>query len=144
MIRLKSLAWIEDKGELFVVCNHDSVKGDDYYRPIGGSVGFGERTLDAIHREVREELGTTITIIGEPLILENIFTCDGKPGHEIDFLYPARFDDLAFYERKPYLLCEDSGETFEAMWVGIEHCLNGHLRLVPEFLIDWYRRNAYG
>lgn len=88
MIRLKTLAWIEENGELFVVRNHDSVKGDDYYRPIGGSVNFGERTVDALRREVQEELGTTISITGEPLIIENIFTCDGKAGHEIDYLFP--------------------------------------------------------
>lgn len=137
-IRLKSLAWIEDDHSLFVVRNHDVVKGDDYYRPIGGSVNFGERTADALVREVGEELGTRISITGNPMIVENIFVCDGVPGHEIDYIYPARFEDPGFYTRKIYPLREDTGTTFEAMWVEIEACLQGLIRLVPEELLEWY------
>ncbi|HPS41570.1 MAG TPA: NUDIX domain-containing protein [Anaerolineaceae bacterium] len=139
MIRLKTLAWIEENGELFVVRNHDSVKGDDYYRPIGGSVNFGERTVDALRREVQEELGTTISITGEPLIIENIFTCDGKAGHEIDYLFPAQFDSPEFYERRIFDLVEEGGERFDALWVSIDDCLEGKYRLVPEELLAWYR-----
>ncbi len=138
LIRLKSLAWIEDGHSLFVVRNHDVVKGDDYYRPIGGSVNFGERTTDALVREVSEELDTSISITGDPMIVENIFVCDGVTGHEIDYLYPARFNDPAFYTRKIYPLREDSGTFFDAMWVEIEACLKGIYRLVPEELMSWY------
>ena len=140
VIRLKTLAWIEENGELFVVRNHDRVKGDDYYRPIGGSVNFGERTVDALQREVLEELGTTISITGEPLILENIFTCDGKAGHEIDYLYPAEFGSQEFYERRIFDLVEEGGARFDALWVSIDECLDGKYRLVPEELLAWYRR----
>jgi len=139
LIRLKTLAWIEEDHSLFVVKNHDSVKGDDYYRPIGGSVNFGERTVDALLREITEELDTTITITGDPLIVENIFSCDGVTGHEIDYIYPARFTDPDFYNRRTYSLREDSGETFDAVWIEIEDCLNGIYRLVPEELLEWYR-----
>lgn len=141
-IRLKTLAWIEDDHALFVVKNHDAVKGDDYYRPIGGSVNFGERTADALLREVTEELDTTISITGAPLILENIFVCDGATGHEIDYLYPARFNNPGFYTRKTYTLLEDSGDTFDAMWLDIEDCLKGEYRLVPEELLEWYRSHT--
>lgn len=139
LIRLKTLAWIEEDHALFVVKNHDSVKGDDYYRPVGGSVNFGERTMNALLREVNEELDTTITITGDPLIVENIFVCDGEIGHEIDYLYPSRFNDPGFYARKIYSLREDSGETFDALWIEIEACLTGKHRLVPEELLEWYR-----
>lgn len=144
MIRLKTLAWIENKGALFVVRNLDKVKGNHYYRPIGGSVNFGERALDALMREVQEELGTSITITGEPLIVENIFTCDGKPGHEIDYLYPSRFDNPAFYERRTFRLVEETGEAFDATWIEISDCLNGHFRLVPEGLLELYRSRRSG
>lgn len=139
LIRLKSLAWIEDDRALFVVRNRDAVKGDDYYRPIGGSVNFGEKTAEALLREVNEELAATISITGDPLIVENIFVCDGVTGHEIDYLYPARFTDPGFYTRKTYALHEDSGQTFDALWIKIDACLNGEFRLVPEELLTWYR-----
>ena len=70
-IRVKALAWIEDKGMLFVVKMHDAVKGDDYYRPVGGSVEFGERSHEAVVREVREELSTEIDLLAPPFVVEN-------------------------------------------------------------------------
>jgi ADP-ribose pyrophosphatase YjhB (NUDIX family) len=139
IIRVKALAWIEQDGYLFVVKMHDSVKGDDYFRPVGGCVEFGESTIAALHREMNEELNTTLTISGEPLIMENIFTCDGEPGHEIVYLYPARFDDPGYYERKLFTLHEANGEALESSWINLEECLRAELRLVPEALLDWYR-----
>lgn len=138
-IRVKSLAWIEDQGMLFVVKMTDKVKKDDYYRSIGGSVEFGELGIDAVKREVHEELNTEIEITGAPLILENIFTCDGEPGHEIDYFYPCKFADKSFYERKTFSLTEADGSYWNAMWVKLEDCLSGTIRLVPETLLEWYK-----
>ncbi len=141
-IRVKSLAWIEDQGELFVVRMHDKVKGDDYYRPIGGSVEFGESSEEAVLREAWEELHTRLEIIGAPVVVENRFDCDGEQGHEIDFLVPCRFTDQEFNLRQEHDLIEASGERFKAYWIPIKDCLNGSLRLVPEALLNWYQRNS--
>jgi ADP-ribose pyrophosphatase YjhB (NUDIX family) len=137
-IRVKTLAWIEHDNFLFVVKMHDSDKADDYYRPPGGSVEFGETTSEALHREMKEEMNTTITIKGSPLIIENLFMCDGEMGHEIDYLYPAHFNDERYYEMKSFDLIEANGETFQASWISLERCLSGELRLVPEALLNWY------
>ena len=137
-IKVKALAWLEDKGELFVLKLSDSVKGDEYYRAIGGTVEFGELTEEALLREVKEELNTGVIINGEPMILENLFVCDGEPGHEIDYLYPCKFPDPTFYERKEYNLF-DFGQELSAMWVPVGEFLNGSRRLVPEELLAWYR-----
>ena len=141
-IRVKSLAWIEDGQELFVVRMHDRVKGDDYYRPIGGSVEFGESAEEAVQREALEELHTRVEIIGAPVVVENRFDCDGEPGHEIDFLVPCRFVDQEFDLRQEHDLVEANGECFKAFWIPIEDCLNGRLRLVPDALLNWYQRNS--
>lgn len=137
-IRVKALAWIEDKGMLFVVKMHDSVKGDDYYRPVGGSVEFGERSHETVVREVQEELNTEIKLIAPPFIVENHFICDGEQGHEIDFLFPARFTDLTFYERNVFRLVEANGDEADALWIPIAECISRALRLVPEELNQWY------
>lgn len=143
-IRVKALAWIEDKDMLFVVRMHDSVKGDDYYRPVGGSVEFGEPSHETVLRELREELNTEIELIASPFVVENHFVCDGKAGHEIDFLFPARFTDLAFYERKTYRLVEANGDVADALWIPIADCVSGNLRLVPEELPNYYANRHKG
>jgi 8-oxo-dGTP pyrophosphatase MutT (NUDIX family) len=139
-IRVKSLAWIEHEGLTFVVTMPDSVKQDYYFRPIGGSVEFGETSLEAVKREWMEEMQAEINVSGEPLILENFFTCDGKFGHEIDYIYPASFLDIRFYENKSYRLVEADGSEFKALWVSIADCLSGKLRLVPEPLLQWIQK----
>ncbi|MRR31017.1 NUDIX domain-containing protein, partial [bacterium] len=122
---------------LFVVKMTDKVKKDDYYRPVGGSVEFGEFAINAVQREVSEELNTEIEITGAPLILENLFTCDGEAGHEIDYFYPCKFVDERFYERKNFELIEADGSHWQAIWVKRSDCLDGTLRLVPDSLLDW-------
>lgn len=138
-IRVKSLAWIDDGDLLFVVKMADKVKNDYYYRPVGGSVEFGELALETVKRELREELSAEIEITGNPMILENIFTCDGEPGHEIDYIYPCKFVDQNFYERKIYDLTEADGSHWQALWVKLSDCLDGTIRLVPETLLEWYK-----
>ena len=138
-IRVKVLAWIQQDDYLFVVRMHDSVKGDDYYRPVGGSLEFGESTLHALHRELKEELNTGVVTTSEPMVLENIFTCDGERGHEIVYLYPAHFSDTTYAKHQVYPLVEANGAVYEASWISIDTFANGSLRLVPEGLLEWYR-----
>ena len=137
IIRVKTLAWLQAGSAIFVVRMHDEIKGDDYYRPIGGSVEFGETTREALLREAQEELGTGVCITGEPLILENLFTCDGEQGHEIDYIYPSQFIDTAFNQPRVYPLIEASGEHYETAWIALPKFLSGEQRLVPEALLEW-------
>jgi 8-oxo-dGTP pyrophosphatase MutT (NUDIX family) len=138
-IKVKALAWIENEGKIFVVRMSDSVKGDQFYRSIGGSVEYGETAREAVKREAMEELNAEIEVSGEPLVLENLFIHEGKNGHEINFVFTCRFLDRRFYEDKVYNLIEANGEEFDAMWVPMEDCLSGKLRLVPEQLHEWYK-----
>jgi 8-oxo-dGTP pyrophosphatase MutT (NUDIX family) len=135
-IKVKSLAWLENEGMLFVVKIFDTFKNEDFYRPIGGTVEFGESALQALQREVAEEMNTRVSVIAAPLILENLFVCDGNPGHEIVYLYPCRFCEANFYERKTYRRLEANGRIMDALWVSIAEFLSGKYRLVPEAFMD--------
>ncbi|MET4782178.1 NUDIX domain-containing protein [Glaciihabitans sp. UYNi722] len=61
-----------------------------FHRLIGGSVELGETSLQAFKREIREEFGATVVhpeLLG---VVENIFTLDKEPGHEIVFIFGSR------------------------------------------------------
>jgi ADP-ribose pyrophosphatase YjhB (NUDIX family) len=64
-----------------------------FHRLVGGGVELGERSVDAVVREIGEELGTTLH---EPRLLgviENIFMYEAESGHEIVFVYAGELAD---------------------------------------------------
>jgi 8-oxo-dGTP pyrophosphatase MutT (NUDIX family) len=138
-IKAKALCMFQQNDFIFVSKLFDSIKQDSYYRPIGGTIEFGEYSKDTLIREILEELGTEIRNVRLDKILENIFVCDGIEGHEIVFLYRADFKDRQFYEMKEYKLVESNGEVVPAFWISKNDFINGKLRLVPEKLNEILR-----
>lgn len=118
----------------------DSVKGQTFYGPLGGGVEFGERAVDAVRREMVEELGVElgdVTLLG---VLENIFTYEGEPGHEIVFVFEAGLADATLYDRELIVGEESNGQRFEAQWMPIEHFASGEAPLYPEGLYELLAR----
>ncbi len=82
----------------------------DFHRLVGGSVELGERSVDAMVREIGEELGTTLReprLLG---VLENQFVFEGEPGHEIVFVYAG---ELADPDDAP-MLCQAAVAVFSS------------------------------
>ncbi len=52
-------------------------EGETYYRPLGGSIEFGEKSAHTVIREFKEKLHTEIEIINYLGCLENVFHLDG-------------------------------------------------------------------
>ncbi len=67
---------------------------EGFHRLIGGGVEHGETALEAVRREVREELGATLLDAELLGVLENIFELDGEPGHEVVFVHTGRLDPV--------------------------------------------------
>jgi ADP-ribose pyrophosphatase YjhB (NUDIX family) len=91
-IRVTALAVLPNEAGIHhaVMAASDPASGERFHRPLGGGVELGERAVDAVVREIAEELGATLVeprLLG---VLENIFTYDGAPGHEVVFLYAGR------------------------------------------------------
>ena len=95
----------------------------------------GERAADALRREIREELGEEITEIRLLDVVENLFTVDGRAGHEIAFVYHARFVDPAVYTQETLIAHEDNGDRLTVTWRGLDSFDAQH-RLVPPELFE--------
>jgi 8-oxo-dGTP pyrophosphatase MutT (NUDIX family) len=111
----------------------DEVKGETFARPLGGGIDFGERSEQAMVREIQEELGAAVQGLKLLGILESVFDCHGKPGHEIVFVYDAVFSDPAFYHQDEIQGIEGE-EKFTAVWRSLRELRSGGMRLVPETL----------
>jgi ADP-ribose pyrophosphatase YjhB (NUDIX family) len=98
-IRPIALAAVRRGDDLLVYQGKDRVTGDLIFRPLGGGVEFGETAVEAVHRELREELGAELTSVELLGVLENIFSWEGRPHHEIAFIFGADLRDRSFYER---------------------------------------------
>jgi 8-oxo-dGTP pyrophosphatase MutT (NUDIX family) len=106
-----------------------------YYRPIGGTIEFGEKSDETLVREFKEELGVDIVIKSYIACLENIFKIDESIGHEITQIYSVNFKNEKLYEKEIFTVSEGKKVTY-AKWVLIEELMNGKKVLYPNGLIN--------
>lgn len=125
------LGLFEHEGRILVFEGRDPRRDLVFYRPLGGGIEFGEHSREALVREVREELGLQAEALDLVGVMENLFTHQGRQGHEIVFVYHARFTDPAVYEGPvPYT---DRPES-HAVWVPVADFVEGRRVLFPEGL----------
>ncbi|ARV62038.1 NUDIX hydrolase [Nostocales cyanobacterium HT-58-2] len=136
-IRVLALGLIRDGDRIFLSEGYDPVKEVTFYRAMGGGVDFGETSLEALKREFQEEIQADLTNIRYLGCLENIFTFNGQPGHEIIQLYESDFVDSKFYQLEKLVFSEGEREK-AALWVDINRFKSGELRLVPEQFLDYW------
>ena len=91
--------------------------GDDFVRPLGGHVELGELAVDAVRREIDEELGRRLDDVVLLGVLENRFELHGELGHEVVFVYDATFADAASYELDDEPILDDRTGTVRVEWL---------------------------
>ena len=69
---------------------HKNVNSD-HYALIGGRVKVGEDSANTVKREIREELGKEIKLIGYVSTVENFFELEGLKYHEVLFIHQGEF-----------------------------------------------------
>ena len=130
------LCIFSDRGRILVGRGYDDVKGEAFLRPVGGAVEFGETAVEALRREIREELGVEISSPLRVGVLENLFTYRGDPGHEIVLIYDARLAEPHLYEQPLVPLREEHWEG-AARWLALNEPLPAPL--YPDGLTDLLR-----
>jgi 8-oxo-dGTP pyrophosphatase MutT (NUDIX family) len=76
----------------------------------GGHIEFGETGREALAREIREELGSEVSVGAFLGVVENSFMQHGKPHAEVNLVYEMTFKGSV-----------DSLESQED-WIGFEWC----------------------
>lgn len=132
---------IESGNKIFVGEGSDKVKGETFYRPLGGGIEFGELAWEAAVREFREEMDTEIEIISCGATLENIFEFEGVKGHEIVIVLHAKFKDAAIYTLDD-IKCNEEGAWFLGKWIDKNEFYSGRKILYPSGLAEYLRNPA--
>lgn len=146
-LRVVALAAVRrDDGAVLVQRGHDATKGQDFHRLIGGGVDFGETAEQAVVREWQEELGAHLQDVRLLAWLENLFTFDGAPGHELLAVHVGRVEDAHVLERDD--LGTIPGTSSTAHWVPGDRLLHGPLPLYPtpvaDLLQPWLEEDGTG
>ena len=132
LVKALGLAWRDGlllASEIYL--DDGTIKG---VRPLGGRLEFGETWRDALVREFNEELGISVDVIGDPVILENIYTHQGETGHEVTFVSDVTFPSDAYRGDGPIEYFEDNGQKCIARWYDLKDLDCGGLELYPNGL----------
>lgn len=133
-IRPISLGIAKKDNKILVGIGYDKVKKQTFYRALGGGIEFGETSKDAVKREFHEEIHADIKV-GELLgVTENIFTYQGKTGHEIVFLYSIEIPNGNF--KNDYEINDEVGK-YNAVWVDIDDFKSGKKIIYPEGFLKY-------
>ena len=137
-IRPLALCLFHNKNRILVAEGYDPIKGETFYRPLGGGIEFGERSEETICRELMEEIGVelkqdTLKYLG---VVENIFTFTGTPGHEIVLVYDGALEDSRLYDQAVIIGKEANGEEIRAIWKNLDEFGVGKFVLYPDGLLE--------
>jgi len=118
-IRPTALLLAIKNNKVLVIKAHDYCKNENFYRLIGGGIEFGETGVQALAREIKEEVNTEIKNIKYLGLIENIFNYENKDKHEIVLVYKAEFIDKSIYGKREINIL-DSRNPQKAFWVNKE------------------------
>ena len=136
-IRPIALGLIEHEGHIFVSNGNDSTSLEAFYRFLGGGIDFQESSEAALTREFQEEVQATLTHIEYITCLDNIFTYNGKPKHELIQLFRAQFVEASFYQLSQTFELIEGDRSESAFWIPIDKVRSGEYRLVPKSCIAY-------
>jgi len=132
-IRPIALGLAVKNGKVLVSEGYDKIKNQTFYRCLGGGIEFLEKSDEALKREFKEEIGADITVKDFLGLSENIFTFEGKNGHEIIFIYSVDIKDCDYKEQ--YTIIDNQNSI--AKWIDINNFKNKEAIVYPEEVIKY-------
>jgi len=134
IIRTKSLAVIW-RNDAILVCaipdDNGAVKG---WRPLGGTVEFGEPSKQTVIRELDEEISASVASAELLGVVENLYLHHGEQGHEIVFLHAVTLNDAGLACADEFVV-DDEGTRFTCAWVPVSAFRSGKTQLFPDGLL---------
>lgn len=131
-IVVKAMLIVRNNGKLLFSRGYDTVKKQAFLRPLGGRIEFDEKGEETIRREMQEELGCDVYDVRFLSVLENLFTYNGKQGHEIVLMYEGKLADESLYKREQFTFKEGDRKV-EAGWFSRKDVIREDLCLYPPF-----------
>lgn len=126
-IRPITLGIVVREGKILASEGYDAVKGIHFYRAIGGGIEFLEKSNETLKREFMEEIGANVTVNEFLGVEENIFTFNGKQGHELIFLYRVTLDEKDYKQ----IYYEEGDTSYPIVWVDVDDIKSGKAIIYP-------------
>lgn len=123
-IRPLALAIIKSDKKVLVQVGFDSKKNEKFYRLPGGGIEFRETGIAALEREFKEEFGSELKNQEFLGLLENIFTYEGMPWHELVMVFRADLKKESLYDEKEIKILDKDGA--HAVWEDIDILKESH------------------
>jgi 8-oxo-dGTP pyrophosphatase MutT (NUDIX family) len=133
-IRPIAICVCRDGDRILVAEGHDSRKNRTFYRPLGGTIEFGEPAADTVRREFQEEIQSGLDEVRYLGTLENIFVYEGRRGHEIVLVFDGRLADRSLYQ-KEVIQGDEFGLKFKAVWKRLDEFGPGMPPVYPDGLL---------
>ena len=130
-VRAIAICVFQNGNRILVAEGYDRVKKQVFYRPLGGTIEFGEPAAITVQREIQEELELVTVGIKYLGTLENIFSYEGQAGHEIILVFDGEFQDSSVYKMKILIGYEGDGAKITALWKDLEEFTPGNHRAGP-------------
>lgn len=137
-VRAVVLCVCEREGRILVFEGYDSQKPETFYRPLGGTIEFGERSEQAVRREFQEEIGSDLDGLRYLGTLESLFIHEGGPGHEIVLVYDGHLVEERIYQMETFTGNENE-EPLLVKWKRLEEFGPGGDILYPDGLLELLR-----
>lgn len=136
-IRPLAICLFRHNGKILVSEERDPAKGETFYRPLGGGIEFGEHSTEALHRELKEEISADVKNLVYLGTLENIFTFNDEPGHEIVQVYDGVLKEPGLYEQAVISGYEaEMNLSMKVIWKSLDEFGPGKAILYPDGLLE--------